>query len=63
MKVTMIPYAKRRIQPILAYAEFVENNLLPLPEMPVIVKGRLKAFPRGSNTQQAVLDQPAIASS
>eukprot|EP00794_Sanderia_malayensis_P010968 gene10968-12130_t len=46
VKITPIPFAEKRNYPRLAYAEFVESNLEPLPVMPEIVKGRLKAFPR-----------------
>ena len=45
-KITPIQVPKKRLFPLLAYVEYVENNLKPLPEMPTIVKGRLKAFPR-----------------
>ena len=48
MKVTNIPLPKKRLFPALAFVEFVENELKPLPEMPTIVKGRLKAFPRAN---------------
>lgn len=45
VKITEIPLPKMRY-PLLAYAEFVDNGLKPLPEMPSIVNRRLKAFPR-----------------
>lgn len=45
-KVTPIPLPKKRLFPGLAYVEYVENDLKPLPEMPTIVKGRIRAFPR-----------------
>jgi len=45
-KVTKLPLPKKKLFPNLAYVEYVGNNLQPLPEMPTIIKGRLKAFPR-----------------
>ena len=45
VKITEIPLPKMRY-PLLAYAEFVDNGLKPLPEMPSIVNGHLKPFPR-----------------
>ena len=45
VKITEIPLPKMRY-PLLAYAEFVDNGQKPLPEMPSIVNGCLKPFPR-----------------
>ncbi len=48
MKVTPVTHQKKQIYPPLAYAEFVEGDLKPLPVMPTLFKGRLKPYPRNN---------------
>lgn len=46
VKVTCIPYPAKRRYPRMAYVEFVDNNLPPLPRLPEVVDGTLVTFPR-----------------
>ena len=45
-KVTPIPLPEKKLFPNLAYIEYIGNDLKPIPEMPTIVKGKIKGCPR-----------------
>lgn len=46
MKVSRIPNQPRKIYPWLAYVEYNENSLPPLPVLPIIENGKIKGRPR-----------------
>ncbi|XP_028400166.1 uncharacterized protein LOC114523443 [Dendronephthya gigantea] len=49
VKVTPIPYPVKRHYPRMAYVEFIDNDLPPIPKLPELTKGKLVTFPRLSS--------------
>ena len=46
VKVTPIPYPTKRRYPRMAYVEFVDNDLPPIPRLPEVIDGTFVTFPR-----------------
>ena len=46
VKITPIPHPVKRRYPRMAYAEFVDNDLPPIPRLPEVIDGTFVTFPR-----------------
>ena len=46
VKIIPIPYPSKRRYPRMAYVEFVDNKLPPIPRLPEIIDGNIVTYPR-----------------
>lgn len=60
VKITAIPCPPKSTYPRMAYVELVDNELEPLPDLPVIKKGKIVVY--GKNDDSEVKEAIAVQS-
>ena len=52
VRIVKIPHPPNSIYPRMAYVEFVDNKLPPMPELPVIEGGRMRVYSKQTEEQE-----------